>query len=439
MDGTKASTTRFARLEAEQTDNPPMDRLRVAESPWSVRRLAWVAVACLVILAAIVADRFWLRAPDGIDLAEFVIADVRRGSLLIEVQGAGVLEPVSERWMTAVIQGTVEEVLARPGARVARGDSIVRFANPQIRRELAQTRLALSEVEAENRRLAADVTERRLAAEARLLDANANQAEQELRLEAQAQLREQNAVSEIDYRSQQIRTDQAKVHAEFERRRLKELNAALEAERQASEARVSARRAALEEAERELASLDLTAVVPGTLRELLVEPGEFVTAGAQVARLADTSSLIAAVRIPEFYASHLAPDQHALATVLNSDMRGTVIRVDPAVTQGTVTVDLDLAGPLPTGARPDLSVRATITVGELQDVLYVRRPLHVRDHSTADVFVLGKEGGLATRTTARFGMGTLKHVEVAQGLREGDTLLLGNQTRLDGLDVVAVR
>ena len=104
-----------------------------------------------------------------------------------------------------------------------------------------------------------------------------------------------------------------------------------------------------------------------------------------------------------------------------------------------MAIDIELTGPLPTGARPDLSVRATITVAELRDVVYVRRPLHVRDHTTADVFVLHENRSLATRTVVRFGMGTLKQVEIVQGLQEGDTLLLGNSSRLEGLDVVAVR
>ena len=104
-----------------------------------------------------------------------------------------------------------------------------------------------------------------------------------------------------------------------------------------------------------------------------------------------------------------------------------------------MAIDIELTGPLPTGARPDLSVRATITVAELRDVVYVRRPLHVRDHTPADAFVLAEDGRLATRTIMRFGMGTLKQVEIVQGLHEGGRLLLGNSSRPEGLDVVAVR
>ena len=156
-----------------------MDRPRDPESPLSVRRIAWVASALLAILVFIAVDRLWLRAQDGIEIADFVTADVQRGALSIEVQGAGALEPVSERWITAAVQGTVEKVLLRAGQEVARGGEIVRLANPQFRRQLTQARLALAEIEADHRRHAADATDRGLAAEARLLEVQADRDEQE--------------------------------------------------------------------------------------------------------------------------------------------------------------------------------------------------------------------------------------------------------------------
>ena len=416
-----------------------MDRPREAEPPWSFRRMRWVALAIVGILAFIALDRFWLRAGAGIELADFLIAEVRRGALSIEVQGAGALEPVSERWVTVAVEGTVEQVLARPGQKLARGDGIVRLANPQVRRRLGQARLALAEMRADDRRHAADVTNRRLAAEARLLEVRAGHDEQRLRLEAMEELRDQQAVSEVDFRSQEIRTGQAEAQAEFEARRFEELKVAMQAERDASETRLAARRAALNEAEAELDALAVASGVEGTLRELFVDPGAFVAAGGRVARVVDTSALTAVVRVPEFYASHLTPGQNAVASVLDRRIPGTVTRVDPAVTDGTVAIDVEFGEPLPPGARPDLSVRATVTVAELPDVLHVRRPLRVRDYTTADVFLLAQNEGLASRTAVRFGMGTLKDVEVLDGLSEGDRILLGSASRLEGVDVVTVR
>ena len=416
-----------------------MDRPRGAGPPLSVRRVGWIALALAAIGAFVAADRLWLRADGTIDLGDFATAEVRRGALAVEVQGVGALEPVSERWITAEVQGTVQEVLVLPGEKVEPGEAIVRLANPQVRRRVAQAGLALAESEADRRSHRAAVTERRLAAEARILDAQADHDEQELRLQAQTELREKKAVSEVDFRSQRIRADRARARVDFERRRFDELQVSLEAERDARDARVAGRRAALADAEAERASLAVAAEAAGTLRELLVEPGAHVPAGARVARVVDTSSLKAVVRVPESYASGLAGGQGALATVLGREIPGGVVRVDPAVTEGAVTVDIEMHDRLPVGARPDLSVRATVTVARLQDALFVRRPMQVRDHGTADVFVLASDGRLATRTGVRFGMGTTTHVEVAEGLLEGQTILLGDTSRLAGRDVVAVR
>ena len=420
-------------------DGYSMDRPREAPPLLSIRRVSWIALGVAAILGLVVADQLWLRAPAGIEIADFLTAEVRRGPLSVDVQGAGGLEPASERWISAQVDGTVEEVFVRPGKEVAGGDEILQLANPQVRRRVGQAKLALAEVEADHRSHLANVTDRELAAQARLLDAQADYDEQQLRLEAQSRLRERNAVSAIDYDSQRIRTDRAKARVESERRRLEESKRALRSEVDASDVRVAVRRAALAEAEADFGSLTIVADVPGTLRELLVDPGAHVSAGSRVARIVDTSSLMAVVRVPESYASHLASGQPARATLLGSTVDGVVTRVDPAVTQGTVAVDIEFPGSLPQGARPELSVRAAITVAELDDVLFVRRPLHVRDHTTTDVFLLAPDEGLAERTAAAFGMGTLRHVEVVGGLREGDTILLGNTSRLEGLDVVTVR
>ena len=421
------------------TDDYSMDRPRKADSPAMVRRIAWVALAALAIVAFIVVDRYWLRRADGLDLAEVTTAQVRRGTLSIEVQGVGALAPASERWIASRVGGVVEDVFARPGQEVAAGAELVGLVNPQLRQAAVQARLSLAETQADHRRQLATFTDRRLAGEARVLDARATHEERRLRLEAETELREKKAVSEIDYRRTQIRAEQAEANLAFERQRLAELKEALVAETAASEARVAARQASLEEAERQVDALAVVATVAGTLRDVLVAPGQRIAAGAQVARVVDTRSLRGVIRVPETYASRLSPGQTALVTVLNADVPGVVARVDPAVTQGSVAIDVDLAGELPTGARPELSIRATVAVAELEDTLFVRRPAHVKDDSTADLFRLADDRRSAARTAVRFGLGTLRHVEVLAGLAEGDTVLLGNMTRFEDLETIAIR
>ncbi len=416
-----------------------MDRPRPSSARNLIRGLAWGAAALAAIILFAVADRFWLRAAEGLERADMMVATVERGRLPIDVQGAGALAPASERWIASRVPGAVQEILVRPGQQVTAGTTVARLVNPQLEQAVVRARLALAEANAEHRRRLSDFTDRRLAAEARVLDRQASYDEHSLRLEAQTELRDTNAISDLDYRSTQIRTEQARQNVEFERRRFAELEAALAAEQAASEARLAASEAALEEAERQFGDLAVSADAAGTLRELLVEPGQRIAAGAQVARVVDSRSLVAAIRVPESYAAHLAAGQRAIATVLNVEVPGVVVRVDPAVTRGGVAVELRFTAPLPAGARPDLSMRAVVTVAELDDVLFVRRPSHVRDESRADVFRLAADGQSALRTPVRFGFGTLKDVEVRDGLDEGDAIILGNTARFENEETIAIQ
>ena len=416
-----------------------MDRPRRPDGGKTLRHVAWAAVAVLAILAFVLIDRFWLREAPGVRLADVVTGVVKRGGLAIEVQGAGALAPVSERWITSRAAGTVEQILARPGQVLGAGDAVASLVNPQLRQAVVRERLQLAEAKAARQRESSGFVTQRLSAEEQLMNAQAAYEEQRLRLEAQEELRAKKAISEIDYRSARIRAEQAKARLDFERQRRTEMDATLAAEERASDARLAAREASLKDAEAQVAALRVTADVAGTLRELLVEPGQLVGAGVKVARVVDTSSLIGVIRVPESYASRLAPGQAVAASVLNVEVPGVVARVDPAVTEGAVAVDVEFTGPLPEGVRPDLSMHATMTVAELPDTLYVRRPVHVRDDTVADVFRLAEDRGSASRATVRFGLGTLRHVQVQDGLAAGEEILLGNVARHEGRDTIEIR
>ena len=416
-----------------------MDKPREGDPRRLHRQLAWGGVAATAIVALIVADRLWLRPGTGIERDEVMAAVVERGTLPIEVQGAGELEPVNERLIASEIAGAVDQIYARAGEEVALGDRIVGLMNPQIRQGVVAARLQLAEANADHRRRLADFTDRRLLGEAQILNKQAAYEESQLRLAAETELRERQAVSEIDYQSTKIRTERAKADLTFEQRRFEELQAVLKAEQAASEARLAERESALQEAQRLAEGLVITADIAGTLREVLVEPGERVGTGTAVARIVDAESLRGVIRVPESYASRVVPGQTAVATVLRTEVPGVVTRVDPAVTQNTVAVDIAFQDRLPGGARPDLSIRATITVAELDDVLFVRRPLRVNDDSNASVFRLADDGRSASRTSVRFGMGTLKHIEVLDGLNEGDEIIVGNVRRFENEEIIAIR
>ena len=415
-----------------------MDRLRPRDGSKKLRNFAF-GCACVAGVGGFVAiDHYWLRGV-GLDLADTVTATVERGTLPIEVGGTGTLKPVAERWVSTRVGGTVEEILVKVGERVHAGAAVATLDNPQLSEAAVQARLALAQANARHRRELVNLAQQRLDGEARIMDARSNYDELRLRLEAQTQLRDRGAVSEIDYESVRIRTAQAKAHWEFEKRRVAELAVALDADREAEEAQLAAQQAATAQAERQLNRLTVRTAIPGTVQTVQVELGELVTARSQVAKIADTTALGARIHVQESMAGGVSPGQTVVTTVLGRQIAGKVTRVDPAVVDGRVAMDVLFDDELPAGARPDLSVVATVTVARLEDALFVRRPANVGNEGRVSLFRIDAAERRAVRTDVLMGLGTLKHIEVLQGMEEGDVVVIGDMSPYEGSNEVPLR
>ena len=407
-----------------------MDRRRTPEPWWTRRRIAYAICGTAALTALAAADRYLLRQRVNVVANEDTVAAVERGPLRVAVQGAGTLEPLDARLVSADASGAVGEILARPGTEVRPGDPLLRLRNPSLRQQVRQAEIALTEASASHRVLLARFEERKLAAEAALAQATASASEAALRLAAEERLIDQRAISGVDYERTRIRAEQAQDVLEIERRRREQLTATIEAERAESKARVENRALAFDLAQAGADALLVRSGSAGTVQEVLVVAGEPVVQGTVVARVADDGELRAAVRVPETYASKLAVGQAATVVALNTDVPAHVVRVDPGVIDGTVGVSLEFETTLPAGVRPDLSVRATILVAEIEDALFVRRPAGVFDNHAASVFVLDERTGVATRRRAQFGIGSLREVQVLDGLRQGDRILIGQHNTL---------
>ena len=430
---------------SETNASPPAtayatDRPR-PQAPWWRNKHTAIAAGCgLVIVAMTVTVDYGLRrhATPSLAKSEFSIGEVQRGLLTVTAQGAGSLRPVDERWLTAKASGVLAEIRTGIGAQARAGDVVVRLANPSLAQLAAQAEQRHAEERASHGALLAQIADRKLAREAAVATAVAAVEEAALRLQAEAELMEKQAISAIAFEATRIRAEQAQAALDIERRRATQLTETVAAEREASEARLANSALALAQAVAKEAALAVRAEADGIVQALPMSLGESVVEGAKVARIADPARLHAVVRVPESWAGKLAAGQGAAVRVANADVPATVSRVDPSVTDGSVAVDLAFAAPLPDGVRPDLSIRATITVAAIEDALFVRRPAGVRDNQTADVFVLNASEDAAARTLVQFGVGTVRDVQVLDGLQEGDQILLGNLARLGDLDAVAV-
>ena len=420
---------------AYATDSP-----RAPQAWWRRKRTLGAAAGglTLVLLFAILNQFLHAHSTRLLANGEYAIGEVERGFLAVTVQGAGTLRPADERWLTAKATGILAELPVQIGAYANAGDVIARLTNPEMEQLVRQAEYSVAEARASHIVLLAQIEDRKLASKASLAAASAAVEEVELRLEAEEELLEKGAISAITYEATRISAKQAQLALDIERSRASQLTKTTAAEKRASEARLANLNLSHERALDNKAALEIKAENSGVVQEISAKLGESVVNGSKVAKIVDLSRLRAVARVPESYASKLSVGQEAEVRVSSVDVPAVVSRVDPSVTDGSVVVDLELTGSLPQGVRPDLSIRATITVAEIEDTLFVRRPSGAVDDQTTDVFVLNEAQGTAARKPVQFGVGMLSHVQVIEGLDEGDRIVLANTARFRDVDVVSI-
>jgi HlyD family secretion protein len=305
---------------------------------------------------------------------------VVRGDLLRQVRGNGTLVPESIQWIPAVTPGRVERILVLPGAAVEADTVLVELSNPEVEQAAFDAGWQLKAAEAQHTRLKVQLQSELLAQEAQAAELGTEFNISQLDAEADTRLESQGLVSRLVALRSRTRAEQLGQRHELEQRRLVSLATNHEAQLAAQEAELERLRALLELRLRHRDHLRVRAGIAGVLQRLgaaeNLQVGQQLPAGANLARVADPRVLKAEIRVVETQAKDIALGQPAVVDTRNGKIPGRVSRIDPAVQNGTVTVDIQLAGPLPKGARPDLSVEGTIELELLANVLQVGRPVH---------------------------------------------------------------
>ena len=175
------------------------------------------------------------------------------------------------------------------------------------------------------------------------------------------------------------------------------------------------------------------------LQEISVQVGQQLTPGANIARVADPASLKAQLKIAETQIKDVALGQPVAVDTRNGIIKGEVQRIDPAAREGTFVVDVTLIGPLPASARPDLSVDGTIELERLTNVLYVGRPAFGQGQQTVGLFRLSPDGQEAVRTQVKLGRSSVSTIEIVDGLKEGDQVILSDTSAMDSYNRIRVR
>lgn len=374
-----------------------------------------------------------------VDRASVWRDDVKRGEMLRSVRGPGTLVPVEIRWISAESNGIVEQRIVDPGATVTAGTVILELSNPELEQTVQDAELQVRAREAEHTDLEVRLQSQILDQQANLAAVKADWQGAQLQAEADQELYDNGLISDIQLRRSQLAADQLTVRHDIEQQRLAKTRESITAQLAVSTATLDQQRALFELRRQQLEDLRVKAGIDGVLQQVPVEIGQRVTPGTQLARVARPTELKAELRIAETQAKDIQVGQIARIDTRNGIVEGRVARIDPAVQQGTVTVDVSLPEDLPRGARPDLSVDGTIEIERLEDVLYMGRPAYGQPNQTIGLFKIGPDGETAQRVQVRLGKVSVNTVEVLEGLKEGDEVILTDSSQWDDVDRIRLR
>jgi len=408
------------------------------EPPKTFKRYRyWVLGIAALVVTTVGLGRLGPAAP-SVESSTVFRGTVERGLMLRQVRGPGTLVPEQIRWIPAMVAGRIERKLILPGTRVDSTTVLLEMSNPDVQLELlsSQQQLAVAQAQLVNLRTTIETQDLDQEASVALLGA--------LYLEAQRNaaaadtLEPKNLISSFEAQTARDRAADLKTRLGIAKKRLEVLRSRVDEQIAVQEDQVDRLERIVAFQQGRIASMRVVAGTHGVLQDMDLEEGQWVLPGQMLARVVQPERLKAVLRIPQVQARDVAIGQVALIDTRTDTIVGTVIRIDPAVQNGAVNVDVALQGALPQGARPDLNVDGVIEIERLVDVLYMGRPAFGQAHSTVGLFRM-TDDNYAERVRVRLGRASVNTIEILEGLVEGDVVIISDMSDWDTYDRVRIK
>jgi HlyD family secretion protein len=400
------------------------------------RQIIWgiVGLACLGGVTVGI-SRLKPAAPE-VERSTVWTDTVKRGAMLRQVRGIGSLIPSQEftRQIPAETEATVMRILKLPGSQVKADTVLLEMSNPQVEQAAVDAKLQLKAAEAEYQSLRVTLQSNLMNQKAGAATVNSEYTQAKLQSDTDKALYELGVISGMAYKNSKSKGDELTTRNNIEAERLDISQKAIESQLAQQQAKVDQMRVLAELKQKQLDALKVRAGIDGDLVDLPLQVGQHVLPGTELAKIIQPNHLIAQLKIAETQARDVQIGQPALVDTHNGSVAGQVMRVDPAVQNGTVTVDVRLTGDLPKGARPDLSVDGTVDLERLGNVMYVGRPAFGQEDSTISLFKLDPDGRGGVRVPVKVGRASVNSIQVIEGLHEGDTVILSDMSRYDSTD-----
>jgi RND family efflux transporter MFP subunit len=408
------------------------------EPPKKTKRNLLIAAGVVAVIAMTISLSRLEARPPSVQRGEIIIDSVRRGELIRQVRAPGTLVSENMRYVAAVTAGRVEGRPLRPGSPVTKNTIILELTNPDVQLQALDAQRSVTQAEQDFVTLKTNLESSRLTLEATIAQLK-TQYNTALRTAAlNDSLAPKGLASVNDAKQARETALELKTRLEIEERRLTLTNSASTEQLQKAEANLERQRAVARFQQERLASLRVPAGLDGVLQSLNLELGQWVNPGQELARVAQPGRFKAVLRVPDTQAKDVVVGQNVDVDTRPAVIKGKVMRVDPISTAGTVTVEVELLGEMPPGARADLSVDGTIELERLTNVMWVGRPAYGQPESTVGIFKLNDDGKTAVRTNVKLGRASVNAIEVMAGLQPGDRVIISDMSNFDNANKVRI-
>ena len=350
----------------------------------------------------------------------------------VQVHGLGALKPEEIHFIAAAQDSRVSQIVRRAGIDpVKANDVILVLSDPDLELEAEKAEWQVKQDQATLANLKVKLESDKLDQKANLAALESQYTQAKLTADRDLELTRLNLKSDLESRLSVDSANQFQNRVGLQKQRLQIQDESIKAQIDAQKVIVESSQAAYELKRKQVDQLTIRAGIDGVLQEVDVEVGQRVTPGTILAKVADPTKLKAVVQIPETQMKDVRVGLDASIDTRNGVIPGRVVRIDPAAQNGTVGVDVALLGPKPPGARPELSVDGTIQIERMADVVFVDRPVSGEPNTTIGLFKYDPDGKGAQRVNVKLGRASVNTIEVKDGLKVGDKVILSDMSQYD--------
>lgn len=402
-----------------------MDIVKTKQKP-RLKRPILLGSTGLSVLTLLIALVLQPQGKNKIERNKLLFGTVQRGDMEVSVDGYGILRSDKQTLLTALTDATVGEVVLRPGAQVEEDSVILHLNNPELLQEVEAARIAVTQEQANLRRLTLSTQREMLNEQATLVELTSNLQGVILRREAEEGLAIKGVIPKITFKTTLLLQDQMKQRVQFQEQRINQLKNVIHETQLIQQEQIKQAETHYLSMQQRADRLTVKAGLRGVLQRLPVELGQGVTAGQELALVGSDKDLKALIRISQSKAEQLQIGQTAQINTRREQVSGVVTRITPEVREGTIEVEIAFSEGVPASARPELNVDALIFTSKLNNTLFIERPMNVQSHSKGELFHLENNSKLADLQEISFGEDSGRFIQILDGAKEHDHFILSD-------------